>query len=51
MPLNELAQDLMVEKKIEILELRRFMRKGSPNEFSPVVVTIFGTKLPDEIKI
>ena len=51
MPLNELAQDLMAENKIEILELRRFMKKGSSNEFSPVLVTIFGTKLPDEIKI
>ena len=50
MPLNEFAQDLMVENKIEILELRRFMRKGSSNEFSPVLVTIFGTKLPDEKK-
>ena len=27
MPLNELAHDLMAENKIEILELRRFMRK------------------------
>ena len=51
MPLNKLAQDLMVENKIEILELRRFLRKGSSNEFSPVLVTIFSTKLPDEIKI
>lgn len=49
--LNELAQDLISENNIEILELRRFLRKGSTNDLSPVLVTILGTRLPAEIKI
>ena len=50
-PLAEVAKDLMAANNINIFEMRRFSRLNSPREVSPVLVTILGNSLPNEIKL
>ncbi|GIY82324.1 hypothetical protein CDAR_246061 [Caerostris darwini] len=49
--LSELAAEIMHKNDMEVVELRRFVKLNSTQEFSPVLVTILGTFLPDSIKI
>ncbi|GIY85589.1 uncharacterized protein CDAR_205331 [Caerostris darwini] len=49
--LSELADEIMNKNDMEVVELRRFVKLNSTQEFSPVLVTILGTFLPDAIKI
>ncbi|GIY23428.1 RNA-directed DNA polymerase from mobile element jockey [Caerostris extrusa] len=41
----------MHKNDMGVVELRRFVKLNSTQEFSPVLVTILGTFLPDVIKI
>ncbi|GIY60940.1 uncharacterized protein CEXT_362541 [Caerostris extrusa] len=49
--LSELAAEIMHKNDMEVVELRRFVKLNSTQEFSPVLVTILGTFLLDSIKI
>lgn len=49
--LAEIAKELSSSNNINILELRRFIRRDSNPELSPILVTTLGTSLPLEIKI
>ncbi|GIY45522.1 hypothetical protein CDAR_401071 [Caerostris darwini] len=49
--LSELADEIMNKNDMEVVELRRFVKINSTQEFSLVLVTILGTFLPDAIKI
>ncbi|GIX78398.1 hypothetical protein CDAR_313651 [Caerostris darwini] len=51
LPLSELAAEIMNTNDMEVVELRRFVKLNSTQEFSPVLITILGTFLPDSIKI
>lgn len=50
-PLDEIANELEENNNIRILELRRFLKRGSTKETSPILVTILGTNLPQHIKM
>ncbi|GIY86061.1 TATA-binding protein-associated factor 172 [Caerostris darwini] len=51
LPLLELAAEIMHTNDMEVIELRRFVKLNSTQEFSPVLITIWGTFLPYSIKI
>ncbi|GIY44028.1 hypothetical protein CDAR_262621 [Caerostris darwini] len=51
LPLSELAAEIMHTNDMEVVELRRFVKLNSTQEFSPVLITILGIFLPDSIKI
>ncbi|GFW71965.1 uncharacterized protein TNCV_4788541 [Trichonephila clavipes] len=45
--LNEIAKELQETNNFEIIEMRRFIKTGSQQQFSPVLITILGTTLPE----
>lgn len=49
--LEELAQEIEDVNNINIIEMRRFIKKDNKSETSPVLITSLGTFLPNEIKI
>ena len=50
-PLAKIANNLMATNNINIFEMCRFFRLNSPKEVSPILVTIVGNSLPNEIKL
>ncbi|GFX85084.1 uncharacterized protein TNCV_4999131 [Trichonephila clavipes] len=49
--LNEIAKELQETNNFEIIEMRRFIKTGSQQQFSPVLITILGTTLPETVKL
>ncbi|GFX21698.1 putative RNA-directed DNA polymerase from transposon X-element [Trichonephila clavipes] len=49
--LNEIAKELQKTNNFEIIEIRRFIKTGSQQQFSPVLITILGTTLPETVKL
>ncbi|GFX86516.1 uncharacterized protein TNCV_3727851 [Trichonephila clavipes] len=49
--LNEIAKELQETNDFEIIEMRRFIKTGSHQQFSPILVTILGTTLPETVKL
>ncbi|GFV08216.1 uncharacterized protein TNCV_326511 [Trichonephila clavipes] len=47
--LNEIAKELQEANNFEIIEMRRFIKTGSQQQFSPVLITILGTTLPETV--
>ncbi|GFT07082.1 uncharacterized protein TNCV_1416041 [Trichonephila clavipes] len=45
--LNEIAKELQETNNFEIIEMRRFIKTGSQQQLSPVLITILGTTLPE----
>lgn len=50
-PLSEIGHEVSKSNSIQILKLRRFIRKYSTKNHSPELVTTLGTSLPTEIKL
>ncbi|GFV10955.1 uncharacterized protein TNCV_4707181 [Trichonephila clavipes] len=48
---NEIAKELQETNSFEIIEMRRFNKTGSQQQFSPVLITILGTTLPETVKL
>ena len=48
--LADLANEMTNSNDISVLELRRFFKKNSQAEFSPVLITCLGTYMPSELK-
>ncbi|GFS68017.1 copper chaperone for superoxide dismutase [Trichonephila clavipes] len=48
--LNEIAKELQETNNFET-EMRRFIKTGSQQQFSPVLITILGTTLPETVKL
>ncbi|GFS64156.1 uncharacterized protein TNCV_3945171 [Trichonephila clavipes] len=49
--LEELSAELQDSNNFEIVEIRRFIKSGTNPEISPVLITILGTVLPDNVKL
>ncbi|GFS85272.1 uncharacterized protein TNCV_75291 [Trichonephila clavipes] len=49
--LEELSAELQDSNNFEIVEIRRFIKSGTNPEISPVLTTILGTVLPDNVKL
>ncbi|GFY29240.1 probable RNA-directed DNA polymerase from transposon BS [Trichonephila clavipes] len=49
--LEELSAELQDSNNFEIVEIRRFIKSGINPEISPVLITILGTVLPDNVKL
>ncbi|GFX54679.1 uncharacterized protein TNCV_3632361 [Trichonephila clavipes] len=49
--LNEIAKELQETNNFEIIEMKRFIKTGSQQQFSPVLITILGTTLPETVKL
>ncbi|GFS57552.1 uncharacterized protein TNCV_1402091 [Trichonephila clavipes] len=49
--LNEIAKELQETQNFEIIEMKRFIKTGSQQQFSPVLITILGTTLPETVKL
>ena len=49
--LGDLAYEIESSNEIHILELRRFVKRDTSPEASPVLITSLGTLLPTELKI
>ncbi|GFS86615.1 uncharacterized protein TNCV_3160671 [Trichonephila clavipes] len=49
--LEELSAELQDSNNFEIVEIRRFIKLGTNPEISPVLITILGTVLPDNVKL
>ncbi|GFX94027.1 uncharacterized protein TNCV_3413891 [Trichonephila clavipes] len=49
--LEELSVELQDSNNFEIVEIRRFIKSGTNPEISPVLITILGTVLPDNVKL
>ncbi|GFW26353.1 uncharacterized protein TNCV_2172381 [Trichonephila clavipes] len=47
--LNEIAKEPMCD--FEIIEMRRFVKTGTPQQFSPIFITILRTTLPETVKL
>ncbi|GFY17075.1 uncharacterized protein TNCV_1088511 [Trichonephila clavipes] len=47
--LEELSAELQDSNNFEIVEIRRFIKSGTNPEISPVLITILGTVLPDNL--
>ncbi|GFX10738.1 uncharacterized protein TNCV_147801 [Trichonephila clavipes] len=47
--LEELSAELQDSNNFEIVEIRRFIKSGTNPEISPVLITILGTVLPDNV--
>ncbi|GFW55711.1 uncharacterized protein TNCV_120951 [Trichonephila clavipes] len=47
--LNEIAKELQETNNFEIIEMRRFIKTGSQQQFSPVLIAILGTTLPETV--
>ncbi|GFW18664.1 uncharacterized protein TNCV_1369181 [Trichonephila clavipes] len=45
--LNEIEKELQETNNFEIIEMRRFIKTGSQQQFSPVLITILGTTLSE----
>ena len=50
-PLEDLAHEFETSNGLYILELRRFIKRGTNPAFSPVLITLLGTSLPEEIRL
>ncbi|GFW10459.1 uncharacterized protein TNCV_892541 [Trichonephila clavipes] len=48
--LNEIAKELQETNNFEIIEMR-FIKTGSQQQFSPVLITILGTTLQETVKL
>ncbi|GFS94174.1 uncharacterized protein TNCV_3786391 [Trichonephila clavipes] len=49
--LEELSAELQDSNNFEIVEIRRFIKSGTNPEISPVLITILGTVLSDNVKL
>ncbi|GFW45270.1 uncharacterized protein TNCV_4733781 [Trichonephila clavipes] len=49
--LEELSAESQDSNNFEIVEIRRFIKSGTNPEISPVLITILGTVLPDNVKL
>ncbi|GBL72944.1 hypothetical protein AVEN_128126-1 [Araneus ventricosus] len=50
-PMEELAEEIQGKNDMDIIEMRRFLKQNSVKDMSPVLITVLGTTIPDEIKI
>ncbi|GBL79142.1 hypothetical protein AVEN_258042-1 [Araneus ventricosus] len=50
-PLEELAKEIQEKNDMDVIEMRRFLKQNSVKDMSPVLITVLGTTIPDEIKI
>ncbi|GFV73553.1 uncharacterized protein TNCV_126931 [Trichonephila clavipes] len=48
--LNEIAKELQESNDFEIIEMRRFIKTGTQQQFLPILITILGTTLPETVK-
>ncbi|GFX91010.1 uncharacterized protein TNCV_2283021 [Trichonephila clavipes] len=51
MSLNEIAKELQETNDFQIIEMTRFIKTGSQQQFSPVLIAILGTTLPETVKL
>ncbi|GBO31372.1 hypothetical protein AVEN_203977-1 [Araneus ventricosus] len=49
--LEELAKEIQEKNDMDVIEMRRFLKQNSVKDMSPVLITVLGTTIPDEIKI
>ncbi|GFT09172.1 uncharacterized protein TNCV_4106031 [Trichonephila clavipes] len=49
--LNEIAKELQEINDFEIIEMRRFIKTGSQQQFSPILITILGSTLLETVKL
>ncbi|GFY25121.1 uncharacterized protein TNCV_2693121 [Trichonephila clavipes] len=45
--LNEITKELQENNDFEIIGMRKFIKTGSQQQFSPILIAILGTTLPD----
>ncbi|GBL98769.1 hypothetical protein AVEN_8653-1 [Araneus ventricosus] len=50
-PVEELAKEIQEKNDMDVIEMRRFLKQNSVKDMSPVLITVLGTTIPDEIKI
>ncbi|GBM36614.1 hypothetical protein AVEN_170780-1 [Araneus ventricosus] len=50
-PMEELAKEIQEKNDMDVIEMRRFLKQNSVKDMSPVLITVLGTTLLDEIKI